>query len=81
MDNMDYKIGLMESQVTETRDDVADLKTTVAEMQKDLKEIKTQLVTWRSAAAGAIAVLSFIGAGILWLSDSIIGFIKIKLGM
>ncbi len=81
MDNMDYKIGLMESQVTETRDDVADLKQAIVEIQKDLKEIKTQLVTWRSATYGAVTVLSFIGAGLVWLSDSVIGFIKIKLGM
>ncbi len=81
MDDMNYKIGVMEAQVCETRDDVQELKKSLVDMQRDLKEIKTQLNTWRSSAAGAIAVLSSIGVVILWLGDSLVSVIKIKLGL
>lgn len=82
--NTDYKIGVMESQVTETRNDVIELKTYISEMQRDIKDIKTQLTTWKSTAAGAIAilipVLSAVGAVVIWLGNGFIDLIRTKLG-
>lgn len=83
-DDANYKIGIMETQVTETRNDVVELKQYISEMQKDIKEIKTQLITWKSTAAGAITilipVLSLVGAVVIWLGNGFIDLIRTKLG-
>lgn len=73
MDDINYKLGQLEAQVEQLND-------TVISMKADVSDIKAQLLTWKSTATGAIAVLSTIGAIILYFVDGIIQYIKVKFG-
>lgn len=73
MDDTNFKLGQLEAQVEQLND-------TVKSMKADVEEIKSQLLTWKSTAVGAIAVLSAIGAVILFFADALVQYIKVKLG-
>jgi len=73
MDDIHFKIGALETQVTQ-------LNETVSQMETDVKEIKTQLLTWKSTAVGALTVLSVIGSIVLYFADAFVQYLKVKLG-
>ncbi len=73
MDDINYEIGMLKAQVSQLND-------TVNSMESDVKEIKSQLLTWKSTAAGAITVLSAVGAVVLFFADALVQYIKVKLG-
>lgn len=81
MEDVNYKIGAIETKVTDISDDVAELKTKLAEVDKTVGEINDQLKTWKASATGAVFILSFVGTFILWMGDALITVIKTKLGL
>lgn len=84
MTNMDYEVGLIKAQNEALKEDVDRLNQTISEMQKDLKDIKTEITTWKAQATGAAAViipiLTAVGAIVLWLGDNLLQIIKVKIG-
>lgn len=72
-DNIQYKFGVLETQMTNTNE-------RLDQLQKDVDEIKKQVSGWQNRATGAIVVLSAIGALVLKFADVLWGLFKIKVG-
>lgn len=81
MEDVNYKIGAIETKMTDISEDVSELKENLSAVQADVKEIKDQLNTWKASATGAIFVLSIVGTFILWLGDGLVQIIRTKLGL
>lgn len=72
-DTTQYKLGSLDSKLTNVEEEVAYLR-------QDISEIKRQLEGWQNRAAGAVAVLGVIGSVVLYLGHDLFVVIKTKLG-
>lgn len=78
--DMNYKMGALETGMKDMQEDISSIMTKMTSLEKDVSEIKNQLQGWTNRAAGAVGVLSIVGAALLWAGDGIIALIKTKLG-
>jgi hypothetical protein len=79
--DINYEIGVIKTQIHSLQKSIDTLADTVDDLAEKVDLIDTQITTWRSTAVGAIFVLSVVGSVILYLSDGLVQFIKVKLGI
>lgn len=85
MSDLNYKVGIIEAQNNQMKEDLDSIKTDMKdELQKvdqRLASIETQLSQWKSSVAGAITILMVVGNIVLYFGGELINLIKVKLGL
>jgi uncharacterized protein YlxW (UPF0749 family) len=78
--DMNYEMGRREAQNDALVNQLEKLTEKVSALAKDVEEMKATVNTWKSSAAGAVAVLSVIGVALVWLGDGLVQMLRVKLG-
>ena len=76
-DDIEYTMGTLKTEVQFLSKKLEDMEGSIAEIKKQT----SKLDRWEQRTAGAITVLSFVGATVLYLGDGLIQLIKTKLGL
>ena len=76
-DDIEYTMGTLKTEVQFLSKKLEDMEESIAEIKKQT----SKLDRWEQRTAGAITVLSFVGATVLYLGDGLIQLIKTKLGL
>ena len=76
-DDIIYTMGTLKTEVQFLSKKLEDMEESIAEIKKQT----SKLDRWEQRTAGAITVLSFVGATVLYLGDGLIQLIKTKLGL
>lgn len=77
LDDIKYTMGTLKTEVQFLSKKLEDMEESIAEIKKQT----SKLDRWEQRTAGAITVLSFVGATVLYLEDGLIQLIKTKLGL
>ena len=77
LDDIQYTMGTLKTEVQFLSKKLEDMEESIAEIKKQT----SKLDRWEQRTAGAITVLSFVGATVLYLGDGLIQLIKTKLGL
>lgn len=77
LDDIKYTMGTLKTEVQFLSKKLEDMEESIAEIKKQT----SKLDRWEQRTAGAITVLSFVGATVLYLGDGLIQLIKTKLGL
>lgn len=77
LDDIKYTMGTLKTEVQFLSKKLEDMEGSIAEIKKQT----SKLDRWEQRTAGAITVLSFVGATVLYLGDGLIQLIKTKLGL
>ena len=77
LDDIKYTMGTLKTEVQFLSKKLEDMEESIAEIKKQTGKLDR----WEQRTAGAITVLSFVGATVLYLGDGLIQLIKTKLGL
>jgi len=76
-DDIKYTIGALKTEVQFLTQKFEDMEDSIEEIKKQT----SKLDRWEQRTAGAITILSVVGAAVLYLGDGLIQLIKTKLGL
>ena len=81
MSDLNYKVGVIEAQDNQMKEDLESMKEELTKVDLRLASIESQLSQWKSSVGGAIAILVVVGNIVLYFGESLVNLIKVKLGL